>query len=154
MSTLKLFSRHVKAKAFTLIELLLVLGLLLLLGSIATLSYQIVIEAGQDSATENSLNRAVLAQRAYVHTSGTWGTAEQLPARAGLVFTSQASTDSSEVSVGVGDNQLVGLAALSDTGTCFAFVLDDPLASGRQHTVEMSPALTCSGASALAVFNP
>ena len=146
-------SSSVKRRGFTLLELVVTLSIIMLLSGIGTASFNIITNRVRDSEARGALDRATFAERAWLARNATWASDPSVLAMGrGLTATVSASGSPDKASIAVDDANRLGLAVMSETGTCFGRLLSDPLIDGSETSVELSPSVACSGQAVLQAY--
>lgn len=143
----------VNHRGFTLLELVVTLSIIMLLAGIGTASFNIITSRVRDSEAHGALDRATFAERAWLARNATWASDPTvLMMGRGLTATTSASGSPDTASIAVDDANRLGLAVMSETGTCYGRLLTDPLLDGSETSVEVSPSVACSGQAVLEAY--
>jgi prepilin-type N-terminal cleavage/methylation domain-containing protein len=140
-----------RGRGFTLIELLVAMGVLLALSAIVVVSLQAVTGRVDDTAAEQVLDRVQFAEQAWLAKNATWASdPTALEPGRGITVTRGVSTGPDIASIDVSPENELGIAVMSETGTCKARKLGDPLEDGTQVSADLAVTLACTGQAALA----
>jgi type II secretory pathway pseudopilin PulG len=148
-----LTGRRVRLRAFTLIELAVVLVIIFILAGVALATFTVITNRANNQDAMTLLQRATVVEQQQ---SNSWGVYS--PYGKDLTATGQEVTyaengspslKETQVSVAVGSKGNLGLAVQSRTGTCF-YVRVAPLITGGAVTDVTAPdSAPCSGTEAL-----
>lgn len=137
-------------RGYSLLEIIATLTIVLILAGTGAASFSYVKNLTDDNDARSALSRAALAERSWVARNATWADDPSvLNVGRGLVLTTSASASPSVVSIAVDSANRLGLAVRSETGTCLARVLNDPLLDGGETSLELPSSAACSGVAAL-----
>lgn len=135
-----------------MLELIVVLVIAGILSLISAATYSLFSETFANREARTNIDRIVLAERGWVTRNSSWtGNASDLLVGRGLSVTNGISTGSTIVSISVEGGVRLGVAAMSDSGTCQAKVLSDPLINGSETWVTLDGDMPCSGQAALVI---
>ncbi len=133
-------------RAFTLLEILAALVVSLILALVGTLTYSTLKDSIADRDAKNSVERVLTAERNWAARNGSWTQdPNELTGTQGLTVTAGASTEPGIVSISTQDGLELGVATLSESGTCLAAYAADPLVGSGFRWVEMPSTQPCSG---------
>lgn len=133
-------------KGYTLLEILVTLGLVMILTLIGVASYQTLSDNFANRNARGNVDRVVQAERVWAMRNASW-TADpgSLQTGRGLTVTTGVSTSPNVVSIAVRGGTELGVAALSETGDCMAKRVADPLVDSTEEWVNLGPGAACSG---------
>lgn len=135
-----------RTRGFTLIEVIVTLGILLVLVGIGTVSFTTIKNATTNNTASQNLDRIIFAERAWLARNATWASDPSvLQLGRGLRATNAPSNDPDVVSIAVDDDNTLGLAVMSESGTCYGRTIGDPMTDGTETAVTVDPNTTCSG---------
>lgn len=138
------------SRGYSLLEILVTLTVALILAGAAVTSFAYIKALSADNEARTALDRVAMAERAWVARNATWADDPSvLNVGRGLVVTQSASGSPTVVSIAVNNDNELGVAVMSETGTCMARVLGDPLLDGGETSFEMPSGSACSGVGAL-----
>ena len=137
---------------YSLIELVVVLATISLLTIIAGVGAYTVLEDTQQNTARAAIHEVLLTEKVF---SESWGGytsyTDELSGPADLTLVNGVSNDSSEISIAVGTDGILGLAVRRSTQECL-FIRASSLASGGEVTAldsAIQKGIVCEGAGAL-----
>jgi len=141
-------------RGWTLVELAVTMVILAVLSAAIATSYQSFMNNKNDSAVRTLLDRVVLMEQ---QASTTWDhytpyavDLNNVGSDLTIVENAGPALDATQVSVIVGENGTLGLAARSQTGTCFLVSVTNALDEGGPQRTDSSPVLdVCTATAAL-----
>lgn len=144
-------------RAYTLIELVVVLVILAIVSVIGAYALTGFGHRFDAASAQASIDRVVVAEHTVASTYGGYSSwPADIEAGQGVTITDGASTSSSTVSLALGSNGDLGLAAQSTQGTCVAVGLSSLNATppGTATTASVASGTPCTGQAALAALWP
>jgi type II secretory pathway pseudopilin PulG len=140
-----------RAHAFTLLEIIAGLVVVGLITAVGVRVLPELLSRNSLSEVESTLQRAALAQTAYAARYGqyTESAAEmsRTPTGRGLTFSTGSSTNPGVVSVHLGDDGSLLLAALSSDGRCVGLLLGEPVSDATLTDIPASEPSSCNASS-------
>jgi prepilin-type N-terminal cleavage/methylation domain-containing protein len=142
-----------RRRGFSLIEFVVAVVILVVLAAIGTFTYRAIINKSANVSAESSIGRVEQSELGFATSFGffTPDPTDLQPAPGNdITLTTGNSTGPSVVSIAVGTDGSLGIAALSTSGSCETENVADA-SSGQQPTLTtLASSAACSGASALA----
>lgn len=143
-------------RAFTLLEVVVVFVMLGIVAAFVVPTLRAVVDRGDRQYAAASVEQVRVAELGWAATDGRYTTvASNLPPLRGLQVVTSSSAGPDQVSVAVGDDQSVGIAALAEDGTCLAawMTAPDPAATltvASSAAGDFDEPAVCTGAEAIA----
>lgn len=126
-----------RQKAFTLYEVMAVMGLLAVLALMAIAVPRQFEDKTNEVSARSAIEQVVAAQRQYAMSGGTWtDDATELQVGSGVTITTDEARDPGFVSIALEEDMSLVVATVDAQGKCYAARVNDPLSGAEM--VEMS----------------